>query len=132
MSFTDWCSASKLARASRKYLNLRKDGRSLGNCPHPEDLEVMHGSALLQLRARVWVLLQDPDSSIWSYRLSMLFLLTVFLSTLVLCVSTMPAIASACCCASAPAMVTGLMAPDSVNGVMTLHWPCSAKARCRR
>lgn len=50
----------------------------------------MHGSALLQLRARVWVLLQDPDSSIWSYRLSMLFLLTVFLSTLVLCVSTMP------------------------------------------
>ena len=33
----------------------------------------------------------------------------------------MPAIASACCCASAPASVTGDMAPASVKGVITLH-----------
>ena len=38
----------------------------------------------------------------------------------------MPAIASACCWASAPASVTGDMAPASVKGVMTLTWPCSA------
>ena len=43
-------------------------------------------------------------------------------------VSTMPASASACCCDSAPASVTGLIAPASVNGVMTLTWPCSAIA----
>ena len=41
-------------------------------------------------------------------------------------VSTMPSIASACCCTSAPASVTGLMAPASVKGVITFTWPCSA------
>ena len=39
---------------------------------------------------------------------------------------TIPAIASACCWASAPASVTGDMAPARVKGVMTLTWPCSA------
>ena len=39
----------------------------------------------------------------------------------------MPASASACCWASAPASVTGDMAPASVKGVTITHWPCSAK-----
>ena len=42
------------------------------------------------------------------------------------CVSTMPNSASAFCCASAPASVTGLIAPISVNGVTATDWPCSA------
>ncbi len=45
-----------------------------------------------------------------------------------ICVSTIPAIASACCCTSAPASVTGLIAPASVKGVMTFTCPCSASA----
>ena len=35
------------------------------------------------------------------------------------CARTSPASASACCWASAPASVTGAMAPASVNGVRT-------------
>ena len=35
--------------------------------------------------------------------------------------------ASAVCWTSAPARVTGAMAPISVNGVMTTHWPCWAR-----
>ncbi len=35
---------------------------------------------------------------------------------------TRPASASACCCASAPASVTGAIAPASVNGVITTTW----------
>ena len=42
------------------------------------------------------------------------------------CVSTTPNSASAFCCASAPASVTGLIAPISVNGVTATDWPCSA------
>ena len=34
--------------------------------------------------------------------------------------------ASAVCCTSAPASVTGAIAPISVNGVMTTHWPWRA------
>ena len=48
-------------------------------------------------------------------------------------VKVMPARASAFCCASAPASVTGAMAPARVNGVITMTWlrlensmiPCS-------
>ena len=50
-----------------------------------------------------------------------------------ICVNAMPARASAFCCTSAPATVTGAMAPASVNGVTTTTWladdismmPCS-------
>ena len=35
----------------------------------------------------------------------------------------MPASASAFCCTSAPATVTGAIAPDSVNGVTITTWP---------
>ncbi len=38
------------------------------------------------------------------------------------CATTSPASASACCCASAPASVTGAIAPASVNGVSTTTW----------
>ncbi len=44
------------------------------------------------------------------------------------CASTMPNSASAFCCASAAASVTGAIAPISVNGVITTGWPCSAIA----
>ncbi len=37
-------------------------------------------------------------------------------------VNTMPASASAFCWATAPASVTGAIAPDSVNGVITTTW----------
>ncbi len=37
-------------------------------------------------------------------------------------VKAMPASASACCCTSAPATVTGAIAPASVNGVITTAW----------
>ena len=40
--------------------------------------------------------------------------------------SAMMHMASAVCCTSAPASVTGAIAPMSVNGVMTTHWPCRA------
>ena len=40
----------------------------------------------------------------------------------------MPASASACCSVSAPATVTGAIAPDSVNGVMTETCPARAKS----
>ena len=35
---------------------------------------------------------------------------------------------SACCCTSAPAMLAGAIAPESVNGVMTATWPARAKS----
>ena len=38
------------------------------------------------------------------------------------CANAMPASASAFCCASAPAIVTGAIAPARVNGVITTHW----------
>jgi hypothetical protein len=38
-------------------------------------------------------------------------------------ISVMPARASAFCCANAPAMVAGAMAPESVKGVSTIGWP---------
>ena len=41
-------------------------------------------------------------------------------------IRAMPASASAFCCASAPAMVAGAMAPESVKGVSTIGWPCRA------
>ncbi len=44
------------------------------------------------------------------------------------CASTTPNRASAFCCASAAASVTGAIAPISVNGVITTGWPCSAIA----
>jgi hypothetical protein len=37
-------------------------------------------------------------------------------------VKAMPASASACCCTSAPATVTGAIAPARVNGVITTAW----------
>ena len=43
-------------------------------------------------------------------------------------VRTIPASASAFCSASAPASVTGAIAPDSVNGVMHTTWLRSANA----
>jgi hypothetical protein len=43
-------------------------------------------------------------------------------------VRTMPARASAFCSASAPASVTGAIAPASVNGVMQTTWLRSANA----
>ena len=42
------------------------------------------------------------------------------------CVSVIPARASAFCCTSAAPSVTGVIAPISVNGVMTAGCPCSA------
>ena len=50
-----------------------------------------------------------------------------------ICVKAMPASASAFCCARAPAIVTGAIAPASVNGVSMMIWlrddismmPCS-------
>ena len=39
-----------------------------------------------------------------------------------ICVRTMPASASAFCSTSAPASVTGAIAPASVNGVITMTW----------
>jgi hypothetical protein len=44
------------------------------------------------------------------------------------CVRTIPARASAFCSASAPASVTGAIAPANVNGVMHTTWLRSAKA----
>ena len=52
---------------------------------------------------------------------------------------TIPASASAFCWATAPASVTGAIAPDSVNGVITIGWlrpdssimPCSIGASRR-
>ena len=41
-------------------------------------------------------------------------------------VSAIPNRASAFCCTSAAASVTGAMAPISVNGVTDTGWPCSA------
>ncbi len=38
------------------------------------------------------------------------------------CTNAMPASASAFCCTSAPAMVAGAMAPESVKGVITTIW----------
>ncbi len=38
----------------------------------------------------------------------------------------MPDSASAFCCTSAPAIVTGAIAPDRVNGVTTTAWPADA------
>ena len=40
-----------------------------------------------------------------------------------ICDSASMASASACCCTSAPARVTGLMAPESVKGVIATGWP---------
>ena len=53
--------------------------------------------------------------------------------------NAMPASASAFCCASAPAIVTGAIAPASVNGVITMIWlrrdisimPCSIGSSSR-
>ena len=45
-----------------------------------------------------------------------------------ICASVRPASASACASVSAPAMVTGAMAPASVNGVMTRICPAAAKS----
>ena len=36
----------------------------------------------------------------------------------------MPERASAFCCARAPEIVAGAMAPDKVKGVSTMGWPC--------
>ena len=47
---------------------------------------------------------------------------------LVIWPSVMPASASACARVSAPAMVTGAIAPASVKGVITVGWPASAKS----
>ena len=44
------------------------------------------------------------------------------------CVSTMPASASAVCCASAAGIETGPIAPMRMNGVITFTWFASAKA----
>ncbi len=45
-----------------------------------------------------------------------------------LCASVMPASASACASVSAPVIVTGAIAPASVNGVMISTCPASAKS----
>jgi hypothetical protein len=42
------------------------------------------------------------------------------------CVSTIPASASAFCCTSAAASVTGVIAPINVKGVTTTGCPCAA------
>ena len=44
------------------------------------------------------------------------------------CASVMPASASACASVSAPVIVTGAIAPASVNGVMIRTWPDAAKS----
>ena len=46
----------------------------------------------------------------------------------VICASVRPASASACASVSAPAIVTGAIAPASVNGVMIVGWPAAAKS----
>ena len=46
---------------------------------------------------------------------------------LITCSSTIAASASATDCATAPAIVTGAIAPASVNGVTTTGWPRRAK-----
>ena len=42
------------------------------------------------------------------------------------CVKATPAITSASTCASVPATVTGLIAPDRMNGVMIIAWLAAA------
>jgi hypothetical protein len=44
------------------------------------------------------------------------------------CARVMPARASACWRVSAPASVTGAIAPARVNGVTTESWPAAAKS----
>ena len=47
---------------------------------------------------------------------------------LTICASVRPARNSACASVSAPATVTGAMAPARVNGVMMSTWPAAAKS----
>src|SRR6202008_4376789 len=44
------------------------------------------------------------------------------------CESVIPKSASACASVSAPGIVTGAMAPASVNGVTIINWPLSANS----
>jgi Ion transport protein len=89
------CRASHLHPASRLYGNVSRAGAALGDAPHPEDACIQPRgfnvfSMWLPQRVKAWNLFSEPQSSAAAYWVSVTVLIAILLSTVLLCLESVP------------------------------------------